>query len=206
MEDDEGYTVLNLRPKRGNSACPSPDGSPGSPTSARCYKIALGALGACCIIQTLVIALGAWGCCYKVCQSPCPKGNPAESDGVTQQTGSGGEHNASLEDLFSRLKQSLCDPAQISSAGGSRCKLCPRDWVLHGDKCYWLSNEADTWSMSHDDCSRKRSQMLVIQDQEQMDSLQPVLPADHAVWIGLTFNLTQGKWTWLDGAPVHEEL
>ncbi|XP_065419947.1 killer cell lectin-like receptor subfamily F member 1 [Chrysemys picta bellii] len=129
-----------------------------------------------------------------------------KSNGVTQRTGSGGEHNASLEDLFSRLKQSLCDPAEINSAGGSGCKLCPRDWLLHGDKCYWLSNEADSWSKSHDDCSRNRSQMLVIQDQEQMDSLQPVLPADHAVWIGLTFNSTQRKWTWLDGASFHGKL
>ncbi|KAH1182872.1 hypothetical protein KIL84_004364 [Mauremys mutica] len=136
MEDDEGYTVLNLRPKRGNSASPSPD--------------------------------GRQGCCYKACQGSCPKGNPAESDGVTQRTGSGGERNASLEDLFSRLKQSLCDPAQISSAGGSGCKLCPSDWLLHRDKCYWLSKEGNTWSKSRDDCSRKGSQMLVIQDWEQL--------------------------------------
>uniref|UniRef100_A0A8C3HY56 C-type lectin domain-containing protein n=1 Tax=Chrysemys picta bellii TaxID=8478 RepID=A0A8C3HY56_CHRPI len=99
----------------------------GSPTSARCYKIALGALGACCIIRTLVIALGAWG--------------------------------KSINDLHL---------FPLPPAGGSRCKLCPRDWVLHGDKCYWLSNEADSWSMSHDDCSRKGSQMLVIQDRKQM--------------------------------------
>ncbi|CAM4654803.1 unnamed protein product [Lepidochelys olivacea] len=220
MEDDEGYTVLNLRPKRGNSASPSPDGRqaprdpihdrdpfvPESPTSARCYKIALGALGACCIIQTLVIALGAWACCYKVCQGPCPKGNPAESDGVTQGTGSGRECNAGLENLFFRLKQSLCNPAQISSAGGSGCKLCPREWVLHRDKCYWLSKETETWNKSRDDCSRKGSQMLVLQDREQMAYLQPPIPAGQSVWIGLTFNSSQRKWTWVDGAPVREEL
>ncbi|KAG6923016.1 killer cell lectin-like receptor subfamily F member 1, partial [Chelydra serpentina] len=99
--------------------------------------------------------------------------------------------------MFSRLKQSLCDPAQISSAGGSGCKLCPGDWVLHGDKCYWLSNKTDTWSKSHDDCSRKGSQLLVLQDREQMNYLQPVLPADYTVWIGLTSNSTRKKWTWV---------
>ncbi|XP_074826981.1 killer cell lectin-like receptor subfamily F member 1 [Natator depressus] len=201
MEDDEGYTVLNLRPKRGNSASPSPAGRQESPMSARCYKIALGVLGAFCIIQMLVIALGAW-----VCQGPCPKGNPAESDGVIQRTGGGRECNASLEDLFFRLKQSLCDPAQISSAGGSGCKFCPREWVLHRDKCYWLSNEIKTWSKSRDDCSKKGSQMLVIQDREQMDYLQSLVPAGQSVWIGLTFNSSQRKWTWADGAPVREEL
>ncbi|XP_026519146.2 killer cell lectin-like receptor subfamily F member 1, partial [Terrapene carolina triunguis] len=134
------------------------------------------------------------------------EGPALKSDGVAQRTGTGRKCNAGLEDFFSNMKQSLCDQTQISSAGGSGCKLCPRDWVLHRDKCYWLSNEADTWSKSRDDCSRKGSQMLVIQDPEQMNDLQPVLPADHAVWIGLTFNSTQRKWTWLDGAPVHEEL
>ncbi|XP_043384267.1 killer cell lectin-like receptor subfamily F member 1 isoform X2 [Chelonia mydas] len=215
MEDDEGYTVLNLRPKRGNSASPSPAGRqvprdpihdrdpfvPESPTSARCYKIALGVLGAFCIIQMLVIALGAW-----VFQGFSNKGPALKSDGVTQGTGSGRECNASLEDLFFRLKQSLCDPAQISSAGGSGCKLCPREWLLLRDKCYWLSNETKTWNESCDDCSKKGSQMLVIQDWEQMDYLQPVIPVDHTVWIGLTFNSSQREWTWVDGASVHGEL
>ncbi|XP_048674783.1 killer cell lectin-like receptor subfamily F member 1 isoform X1 [Caretta caretta] len=152
----------------------------------------------------MVAVLSAWvfqGFSNKVEEGPASK-----SDGVTQGTGSGRECNASLEDLFFRLKQSLCDPAQISSAGGSRCKLCPREWVLHRDKCYWLSNETETWNKSCDDCSRKGSQMLVIQDQEQMAYLQPLIPAGQSVWIGLTFNSSQRKWTWADGAPVREEL
>ncbi|XP_053904460.1 killer cell lectin-like receptor subfamily F member 1 [Malaclemys terrapin pileata] len=205
MEDEEGYTVLNLRPQEKTTTRPSPGRIQDSPLSSQRFKRMLGILGAVCIILTVAVIILTI-LVFQGASNQTLKRNPAESDGVTQQTGSGGEHNASLEDLFSRLKQSLCDPAQISSAGGSRCKLCPRDWVLHGDKCYWLSNEADSWSKSHDDCSRKGSQMLVIQDREQMNSLQPVLPADHAVWIGLTFNSTQRKWTWLDGAPVHEEL
>uniref|UniRef100_A0A8C3HY36 C-type lectin domain-containing protein n=1 Tax=Chrysemys picta bellii TaxID=8478 RepID=A0A8C3HY36_CHRPI len=74
----------------------------------------------------------------------------------------------------------------LPPAGGSGCKLCPRDWVLHGDKCYWLSSKPDTWSKSHDDCSRKGSQMLVIQDREQM----------------VTYILCRGterttKWAWI---------
>ncbi|KAH1182572.1 hypothetical protein KIL84_004064 [Mauremys mutica] len=107
-------------------------------------------------------------CVFQGFSNKAVEGPASKSDSVTQRTRSGGERNASLEDLFSRLKQSLCDPAQLSSAGGSGCKLCPRDWLLHRDKCYWLSKEADSWNKSRDDCSRKGSQMLMIQDQEQM--------------------------------------
>ncbi|KAM7145736.1 killer cell lectin-like receptor subfamily B member 1B allele B isoform 1-T1 [Macrochelys suwanniensis] len=156
------------------------------------------------VLLVMVAGLSAW--VFQGFSNKEDEGPASKSDGVTQRPGSGREHNASLEDLFSRLKQSLCDPAQISSAGGSGCKLCPRDWVLHGDKCYWLSNKTDTWSKSRDDCSRKGSQLLVLQDREQRNHLPSVLPADHGVWIGLTFNSTQRKWTWVDGAPVHEEL
>ncbi|XP_039373021.1 killer cell lectin-like receptor subfamily B member 1B allele B [Mauremys reevesii] len=147
-------------------------------------------------------------CCSEVFQgfsNKAEEGPASKSDGVIQRTRSGGERNANLEDLFSRLKQSLCDPAQISSAGGSGCKLCPGDWVLHRDKCYWLSKETGTWSKSRDNCSRKGSQMLVIPDPEQLDYLQALIPAEGAVWIGLSFNSTQKKWTWADGGPVNEE-
>uniref|UniRef100_A0A8C3HY46 C-type lectin domain-containing protein n=1 Tax=Chrysemys picta bellii TaxID=8478 RepID=A0A8C3HY46_CHRPI len=205
MQDEEGYTVLNLRHQEKTTTCPSPGRIQDSPLSSQCFKRMLGILGAVCIILTLAVIiltiLVFQGVSNKVEEGPALKSNS-----VAQRTGTGRKCNASLEDFFSNMKQSLCDPAQISSAGGSGCKLCPGNWVLHGDKCYWLSNEADTWSTSHDDCSRKGSQMLVIQDREQMDSLQPVLPADLAVWIGLTFNSTQGKWTWLDGASFHGKL
>uniref|UniRef100_A0A8C3P9Z6 C-type lectin domain-containing protein n=1 Tax=Chrysemys picta bellii TaxID=8478 RepID=A0A8C3P9Z6_CHRPI len=51
---------------------------------------------------------------------------------------------------------------------GSGCKLCPRHWVPHRDKCYWLSEEDQYWSRGRDDCSRRRSHLLVIQDREEL--------------------------------------
>uniref|UniRef100_K7GFW9 C-type lectin domain-containing protein n=1 Tax=Pelodiscus sinensis TaxID=13735 RepID=K7GFW9_PELSI len=170
MEDEEGYTVLNLRPKWGNSAHLSPAG----------HQV------------------------FQGCPSKAEERPAWTSNGVIPITSNGRAYNSSLEDLVSRLKQSVCDPAQINSAGGARCKLCPVNWRLHEDKCYWLSKELNSWSESREDCTRKGSEMLVIQNTEQMDHLQSALPeADH-IWIGLAFNSSQGKWTWLDGASVPE--
>ncbi|XP_037771026.1 killer cell lectin-like receptor subfamily B member 1B allele B isoform X5 [Chelonia mydas] len=173
-----------------------------SPQCPRWHGVVLKVGGAGVIILLVMVAvLSAW-----VFQGFSNKGPALKSDGVTQGTRSGRECNAGLEDFFFRLKQSLCDPAQISSAGGSGCKLCPTEWMLHRDKCFWLSKETKAWNESRDDCSRKGSQMLVLQDWEQMDYLQPLIPAGQSVWIGLTFNSSQRKWTWADGAPVSEEL
>uniref|UniRef100_A0A8C4VYL9 C-type lectin domain-containing protein n=1 Tax=Gopherus evgoodei TaxID=1825980 RepID=A0A8C4VYL9_9SAUR len=51
---------------------------------------------------------------------------------------------------------------------GSGCKVCPRDWLPHKDECYWVSKESKFWSESFKDCEMRTSQMLVIQDREEM--------------------------------------
>lgn len=51
---------------------------------------------------------------------------------------------------------------------GTECKLCPRDWLLHRRKCYWVSKAFKNWKKSFEDCTVKTSQMLVIQDQDEM--------------------------------------
>uniref|UniRef100_A0A8D2L7Q0 C-type lectin domain-containing protein n=1 Tax=Varanus komodoensis TaxID=61221 RepID=A0A8D2L7Q0_VARKO len=50
----------------------------------------------------------------------------------------------------------------------AHCRLCPQDWFLHGNKCYWVSKGKETWRKSKEDCEGKLSQMLVIQNQEEV--------------------------------------
>ncbi|XP_067396957.1 killer cell lectin-like receptor subfamily F member 1 [Emydura macquarii macquarii] len=94
-------------------------------------------------------------------------------------------------------------PREIPSLSpeGSRCKFCPRDWLLHGDKCYWLSKERKNWIQSRDDCSQKRSRMLVIHKQE-MNFTQDVIRDTSYIWIGLNVTPPGGMWTWVDGSPL----
>uniref|UniRef100_K7FIF4 C-type lectin domain-containing protein n=1 Tax=Pelodiscus sinensis TaxID=13735 RepID=K7FIF4_PELSI len=79
---------------------------------------------------------------------------------------------------------------------------CPRDWLLRGDKCYWLSKGPNTWAGSQDDCLGKSSRLLVLQSQEMLDSLQNVTQDTNPVWIGLKVTPPKGKWTWVDGSPL----
>ncbi|CAM5097531.1 unnamed protein product [Natator depressus] len=85
---------------------------------------------------------------------------------------------------------------------GSGCKLCSRDWLLHGDKCYWLSKERKDWTGSRDDCSGKSSRMLVTQNREEKDFIQDVVQDANHIWIGLKVTPPGGKWTWVDGSPL----
>ncbi|XP_067394294.1 killer cell lectin-like receptor subfamily F member 1 [Emydura macquarii macquarii] len=112
------------------------------------------------------------------------------------------ECSSHLEDFRSRLKPILCEPHHGSLAEGSGCKLCPRDWQLYGDNCYWLSKERKAWTGSHEDCSQKSSHMLVIQTQEEMDFIQDVIRGESYVWIGLNMTPPRGTWTWVDGSPL----
>ncbi|KAH1182619.1 hypothetical protein KIL84_004111 [Mauremys mutica] len=203
MEDEEGYTVLNLRPKQKQPGRPPGAGPQGSPRYPRWIWVALGLSGAgCLVLLGAVVALAIWVSQLHVSCEGQTRGatNASENDGA--RIVSSTECSSCLEDFQSRLKSILCEPHNGSLAEGSGCKLCPRDWLLHGDKCYWLSKERKNWTGSRDDCSGKSSRMLVIQNQEEMDFIQDVVQDANYIWIGLKGTLPGGKWTWVDGSPL----
>nr|XP_042717115.1 killer cell lectin-like receptor subfamily F member 1 [Chrysemys picta bellii] len=113
--------------------------------------------------------------------------------------------NRTLENFRSCLKRNLCG-VENSSAEGSGCKLCPRHWVPHRDKCYWLSEENQYWSRGQDDCSRRRSHLLVIQDREELEFTQNLTGNQIPAWIGLNITSPGRKWTWVDGSPLNQTL
>nr|XP_025040015.1 zinc finger protein RFP-like [Pelodiscus sinensis] len=116
MEDEEGYTALNLRPKRGHSGSPSPARKP----------------------------------------------------------------------------------------GGAGCKLCPMDWRLRGDKCYWVGMGSKTWNESRSNCTARGSQLLVIQDREELAALQDLTQGRALFWVGLSVPSPEKGWTWLDGSRLDQ--
>ncbi|XP_074873479.1 killer cell lectin-like receptor subfamily B member 1B allele C [Carettochelys insculpta] len=111
-----------------------------------------------------------------------------------------------LEDFQSQLKEMLCVSSHSNSTEGSECKLCPRDWVSHRGKCYWVSKERKHWNESFEDCREKSSQMLMIQDQEEMDFIQHVTGGKTRVWIGLSVPSPERTWMWVDGSRLNQTL
>ncbi|XP_065272024.1 killer cell lectin-like receptor subfamily B member 1B allele C [Emys orbicularis] len=117
-----------------------------------------------------------------------------------------GSQGESLEDLVSRLKQSLCYSTQSPSADGSGCKLCPMDWLSGRGKCYWFSKDSKNWKESCADCSAKSSRKLVIQDQEEMEFIQNVTQGKYHVWLGLSVTSAEKNWTWVDSSMLDQTL
>ncbi|XP_074826803.1 uncharacterized protein LOC141998064 [Natator depressus] len=129
------------------------------------------------ILVAAVIALGVWG------QTERPR------------TTNGIGCNSSLKD----------SKPDNNSTEGCECKLCPAGWLPHKNKCYWVSKESKTWNESRVDCSAKSSQMVMIQDKEEMAYILSISQLN-LVWLGLSVTSPERKWTWVDGSTFNETL
>ncbi|XP_034613520.1 killer cell lectin-like receptor subfamily F member 1 [Trachemys scripta elegans] len=205
MQDEEGYTVLNLRPKMGAASRPSADGIQDSPANLRGYKITIGVLGVWSVVATLaVITLSILGSSHEGLTGAAP--NAPASRGAQWGEGNGAECGARLSHLVSRLSQALCAPINSNSLEGAGCKICPPDWLPHGAKCYWFSTESKIWARSREDCSARSARMVVIQEQDEMEFLGNSIQEKYLVWTGLSANVTGMKWTWVDGSLLNQTL
>nr|XP_042703953.1 killer cell lectin-like receptor subfamily B member 1B allele A [Chrysemys picta bellii] len=111
-----------------------------------------------------------------------------------------------LKDFHFHLKQFVCESSHSNSAEGSGCKLCPPNWLLHRDKCYWVSKEKYPWNESCNDCSRRSSRLLVLRDQDEMTFIQTTSKDTNHIWLGLIFTSRARKWTWVDGSLYNQTL
>ncbi|XP_073537420.1 killer cell lectin-like receptor subfamily B member 1F isoform X3 [Phyllobates terribilis] len=102
-----------------------------------------------------------------------------------------------IEKYRNELSKELCLNKSDNSPG---CLLCPFEWRLHGDHCYYYSDVPDrTWSQSRDYCKMMGADLLVIKDQEQQGFIQRTLKQKltDVYWIGL--HRDGDVWRWVDG-------
>ncbi|XP_067410781.1 natural killer cells antigen CD94-like [Emydura macquarii macquarii] len=74
--------------------------------------------------------------------------------------------------------------------------LCPKNWFLHGEKCYHFSTESKPWLEGQKACSSHGSRLHLIESKEELDFISP-LTASH--WIGLSRDKTNRPWMWVNG-------
>nr|XP_014424487.2 killer cell lectin-like receptor subfamily B member 1B allele C isoform X1 [Pelodiscus sinensis] len=201
MEDEEGYTSLHLRPKvrtADRSRQPETQDHPPCPCW---HRLALRLGAAWFLVQVAsVILTGIWVFQPRRCLN-CLENNSTGERLIPQCNGSPG-----LTDFQSRLKQFVCESSPSNSAEGPGCKLCPPDWLLHRDKCYWVSKNRTPWNKSRDDCSGRGSRLLVIRDQAEMTFIQTNSKDTNEVWLGLTSTSPTRNWTWMDGSLLNTTL
>nr|XP_009673672.1 PREDICTED: killer cell lectin-like receptor subfamily F member 1 isoform X2 [Struthio camelus australis] len=85
-----------------------------------------------------------------------PRENLSESDNTS-------EDDLHENSLLTALKDNLC-----MYTNDSRCELCPVGWKLHYGRCYYYSENRDTWKNSKAYCLGKKSELLVIEDEAEM--------------------------------------
>ncbi|XP_077781353.1 killer cell lectin-like receptor subfamily B member 1C [Podarcis muralis] len=87
----------------------------------------------------------------------------------------------------------------------SACRLCPAQWHLHRETCYWSSTNVKSWDGSRDDCLARNSQLVAIKDKEEM-FLKQITNQTLLYWIGLFLSWPEKKWMWITGSGFAQHL
>ncbi|XP_039462085.1 C-type lectin domain family 4 member E-like [Oreochromis aureus] len=120
---------------------------------------------------------------------------------------------SNLTETLSKIKP--CSTVQptcpVPTVIDDPCYKCEGGWELHGEKCYYFSNNKSSWNQSRDECRAKGGDLVKIDSREEQTFLQRRLKdvmteAEDKFWIGLTDSAVEGRWEWADRSPLNESL
>ncbi|CAM4437185.1 natural killer cells antigen CD94-like [Lepidochelys kempii] len=103
-------------------------------------------------------------------------------------------------------QQQTKTPGQEShkETGGSKFSPCPENWRQHGDYCYHFPTTWKTWQESKDYCLSSGSNLLKIENKEELDFIKSVTFTYH--WIGLSHKTDNESWVWGDDTAFTSDL
>uniref|UniRef100_A0A8C3J491 C-type lectin domain-containing protein n=1 Tax=Calidris pygmaea TaxID=425635 RepID=A0A8C3J491_9CHAR len=191
MEDEEGYTALNLRPSasvissgysssnkcstfKAPASCVRVDRA--SSSSSVWRTVAFAFLVLCLVLLSGLVALLALF--FQVSKDP--------------------EEGKKLREM----REALC--LERKEKNGTKCAVCPASWVNSGaESCFYISKEKKTWKQSQEFCSSRNATLLVLKDTAKM----VYLPQDSQLyWVGLSYVQERSGWYWEDGTAFSKEV
>uniref|UniRef100_A0A8C5ZN53 C-type lectin domain family 4 member E n=1 Tax=Marmota marmota marmota TaxID=9994 RepID=A0A8C5ZN53_MARMA len=94
----------------------------------------------------------------------------------------------------------------ITRCIGSVKNCCPLNWKHFQSSCYFFSTNTMSWLSSSRNCSGMGAHLVVINTQEEQEFLYHAKPKKREFFIGLTDQVVEGEWQWVDGTPFTKSL
>ncbi|XP_043824675.1 C-type lectin domain family 4 member E isoform X2 [Dromiciops gliroides] len=83
---------------------------------------------------------------------------------------------------------------------------CPLNWERFQSSCYFFSDDIMTWTASLKNCKGMGATLAVINTQEEQHFLFQKKPSGREFYIGLTDQVVDGQWKWVDDTPFNKAL
>ncbi|KAM4819828.1 C-type lectin domain family 4 member E [Thomomys bottae] len=83
---------------------------------------------------------------------------------------------------------------------------CPENWEHFQTSCYYFSVNTMNWGASVRNCSGMGAQLVVINSLEEQEFLYYAKPKKREFFIGLSDQVVEGKWQWVDDTPLRKLL
>ncbi|XP_038580390.1 CD209 antigen-like protein E [Micropterus salmoides] len=219
IEDEGSYDEFNSRPDVGLGAHPvSPVRMIPRPSGPGPYRFAIICLAVLCAI--LLISIIAVTAHYK----SKPQGGGETASEIHKQTQDA--NVSALTSSISKLQQEKIQlqkekdelKAKLAAAMITKAPevikptmnvepaqiVCPTDWHLFSNSCYFISRNTRDWPDSQSFCQKQGAHLAIIHTPEEQTFLWNLLPRGHwnAYWFGITDEHTEDQWKWVDGTPL----
>ncbi|KAG2465938.1 MRC1 protein, partial [Polypterus senegalus] len=113
------------------------------------------------------------------------------------------------EDVYTTTVQ-LQDRGASGGPTERICSYCPVNWLLFNFKCYFISNDEMNWWDSQNNCRSLDGHLVIIESEEEQKFLvnktRTSGHTDSYYWIGLSDQVTEGDFLWVDGTPLYINL
>lgn len=89
---------------------------------------------------------------------------------------------------------------------GSVKNCCPLNWKYFQSSCYFFSTDTLPWTASLKSCANVGAHLVIINTLEEQEFLFHTKPPKKEFYIGLTDQVAEGQWKWVDDTPLVKSL